>query len=61
MEAQIPRFLDVMGDHRTVEDLQASYLTGTVDDMRGAIAELASAGLQYLILTPRSSIQGNST
>ncbi len=52
LEVQIPRFLDVMGDHRTVEDLQASYLTGTVEDMRGAIAELASAGLQYLILTP---------
>ena len=52
LEAQIPRFLDVMGGHRTVEDLRASYLTGTVDDMLGAIAELASAGLQYLILTP---------
>ncbi len=52
LEVQIPRFLDVMGGHRTVEDLRASYLTGTVDDMLGAISELASAGLQYLILTP---------
>ena len=52
LEDQIPGFLEVMGDHRTVEDLQASYLTGTVDEMRGAIAELAAAGLQYLILTP---------
>ena len=52
LDTQIPRFLDVMGHHRTVEDLQASYLTGTIDDMKGAIAELAAAGLQYLILTP---------
>jgi hypothetical protein len=41
-----------MGDHRTVVDLQASYLTGTVEEMRDAIAELAAAGLKYLILTP---------
>jgi probable F420-dependent oxidoreductase len=52
LEEQIPCFLDVMGDHRTVEDLQASYLTGTVEEMRDAIAELAAAGLKYLILTP---------
>jgi probable F420-dependent oxidoreductase len=52
LEEQIPSFLEVMGEHRTVEDLQASYLTGTVEEMRGAIAELAAAGLQYLILTP---------
>lgn len=49
---QIPRFVDVMGEHRTLEDLRASYLTGTIDDMKATVAELRAAGLEYLILTP---------
>ena len=49
---QMPLFTAVMGDHRTADDLQASYLTGTVDDMQRTVAELAAAGLEYLILTP---------
>ena len=49
---QQPRFTAVMGDHRTDDDLQASYLTGTVDDMRETVAGLHDAGLEYLILTP---------
>jgi probable F420-dependent oxidoreductase len=49
---QMPLFTAVMGDHRTAEDLQASYLTGTIDDIRSTIAGLRDAGLRYLILTP---------
>ena len=49
---QMPLFFEIMGGHRTVEDLQASYLTGTIDDMLSTIAALRKAGLQYLILTP---------
>ena len=49
---QMPRFLAVMGEDRTVDDLRASYLTGTVEEMQATIAELARAGLEYLILTP---------
>jgi hypothetical protein len=41
-----------MGEHRTDDDLQASYLTGTIDDMQATIAGLSDAGLEYLILTP---------
>jgi len=49
---QMPLFHEIMGDHRTDQDLQASYLTGTVGDMQKTIAALHHAGLQYLILTP---------
>jgi alkanesulfonate monooxygenase len=52
---QMPRFLAVMGEHRTDDDLQASYLTGTIDDMQATIAGLRDAGLEYLILTPLSN------
>jgi hypothetical protein len=41
-----------MGGHRTEEDLRASYLTGTIDDMLATIESLHQVGLQYLILTP---------
>lgn len=49
---QMPRLIDVMGRHRTEEDLRASYLTGTIDDIQATIAELQNAGLEYLIVTP---------
>jgi alkanesulfonate monooxygenase len=52
LEEQMPRFLEIMGGHRTEADLRASYLTGTIDDMLGTVASLRAAGLQYLILTP---------
>jgi hypothetical protein len=41
-----------MGGHRTEEDLRASYLTGTIDDILATITSLHEAGLEYLILTP---------
>lgn len=49
---QMPHFAAVMGDHRTGQDLQASYLTGSIDEMQDTVAGLQAAGLQYLILTP---------
>ena len=52
LEIQMPHFEAVMGDHRTAADLQASYLTGTIEDMQQTVAGLSDAGLQYLILTP---------
>lgn len=52
LNEQMPLFTAVMGDHRTPDDLQASYLTGSIDDMRATVAGLQAAGLQYLILTP---------
>ena len=52
MSEQMPLFLEIMGGHRTDDDLQASYLTGTIDDMLSTINKLWEAGLQYIILTP---------
>lgn len=52
LDQQMPHFLQIMGGHRTSDDLQASYLCGTIDDMLETIAGLRSAGLEYLILTP---------
>jgi len=52
LDEQMPLFLEIMGGHRTTEDLQASYLTGTIDDMLATITALRDAGLEYLILTP---------
>jgi probable F420-dependent oxidoreductase len=52
LEEQIPHFIRVMGTHRTEEDLRASYLLGTVEEIQGRIAELADIGLEYLIITP---------
>jgi probable F420-dependent oxidoreductase len=52
LEVQVPHFIRVMGTHRTEEDLRASYLLGTIEEIQGRIAELAEVGLEYLIVTP---------
>jgi probable F420-dependent oxidoreductase len=49
---QGPLFTRVMGTHRTFEDLAASYLLGTIDDIQRRIADLAAVGLQEIIITP---------
>ena len=49
---QGPLFARVMGDHRGFEDLAASYLMGTIDDIQRRITDLAAVGLQELIITP---------
>jgi probable F420-dependent oxidoreductase len=55
VQAQMPHFLRVMGTHRTAEDLKASYLLGSIEEIHERIAELAAIGLEYLILTPVSN------
>jgi hypothetical protein len=45
-------FERIMGTHRSFDHLQTSYLLGTPRRIRGRIAELADAGLEYLVLTP---------
>jgi len=49
---QGPHFARVMGTHRTFDDLAASYLLGTIEDIQRRIAALAEVGLQELIITP---------
>ncbi|MBA3450533.1 MAG: LLM class flavin-dependent oxidoreductase [Chloroflexia bacterium] len=49
---QGPCFARVMGTHRSFDDLAASYLLGTIDDIQRRIADLAAVGLQEIILTP---------
>jgi len=49
---QGPLFTRVMGTHRTFDDLAASYLLGTIDDIQRRIGALAEVGLQELIITP---------
>jgi hypothetical protein len=49
---QGPLFARVMGDHRSFDDLAASYLLGTIDDIQHRVADLGAVGLQELLLTP---------
>jgi probable F420-dependent oxidoreductase len=55
LNEQAPHFVRVMGTHRTAEDLAASYLMGTVEEIQDRISALAKVGLEYLILTPVSN------
>jgi probable F420-dependent oxidoreductase len=55
IEEQMPHFIRVMGTHRSEEDLRASYLLGTIEEIQGRIAALAEIGLEYLIVTPVSN------
>jgi probable F420-dependent oxidoreductase len=49
---QRPRLERVMGTHRSWEHLTQCYLMGTPAQIRARIAELAAAGLEYLVLSP---------
>ncbi len=49
---QRPLIERIMGAHRSFEHLQTCYLLGTPRHIRERIAELADAGLEYLVLTP---------
>lgn len=51
---QVPLFARVMGTHRSHEDLAASYLLGTIDEIQRRIDDLRAVGLQELLLTPVS-------
>jgi alkanesulfonate monooxygenase SsuD/methylene tetrahydromethanopterin reductase-like flavin-dependent oxidoreductase (luciferase family) len=54
-DEQMPHFIRVMGTHRTAQDLAASYLLGTVDDIQDRIEDLRKVDLAYMILTPVSN------
>jgi probable F420-dependent oxidoreductase len=49
---QRPRLERVMGTHRSWEHVTRCYLLGTPAQIRTRIAELAEAGLEYLVLSP---------
>lgn len=52
LKIQRPLYERIMGTHRSFEHLQKCYLMGTGADMRTRVAELADAGLEYLVLSP---------
>ena len=52
LREQRPRIERVMGTHRSFDHLQRCYLLGTAARMRERLAELAAAGLQYVVLSP---------
>jgi hypothetical protein len=43
-----------MGTHRPWEQLQQSYLLGSLDDILGRLVELKELGVEYLVLGPTS-------
>jgi alkanesulfonate monooxygenase SsuD/methylene tetrahydromethanopterin reductase-like flavin-dependent oxidoreductase (luciferase family) len=45
-------FLRTMGTHRSWEHLQECYMAGSIDRINERIADLARAGLKYLVLGP---------
>ena len=45
-------FIRAMGTHRSYEHLQECYMIGSIDRLNARIADLAGAGLQYLVLGP---------
>lgn len=49
---QRPRLERVMGTHRSWEHVTQCYLLGTPAQIRARIAELAAAGLEYIVLSP---------
>ncbi|HEX3860344.1 MAG TPA: TIGR03619 family F420-dependent LLM class oxidoreductase [Stellaceae bacterium] len=52
LRVQRPLIERIMGTHRSFEHLQTCYLLGSARRMRERIAELAQAGLEYLVLSP---------
>jgi probable F420-dependent oxidoreductase len=52
LRVQRPLIERVMGTHRSFEHLQQCYFLGDPRRIRARIAELAKAGLEYLVLSP---------
>ena len=52
LRVQRPLIERIMGTHRSFEHLRQCYFLGSPRHIRGRIAELAEAGLQYLVLSP---------
>ena len=49
---QRPLIERVMGTHRSFQHLQSCYFLGSPKTVRARIAELAEAGMEYLVLSP---------
>jgi alkanesulfonate monooxygenase SsuD/methylene tetrahydromethanopterin reductase-like flavin-dependent oxidoreductase (luciferase family) len=58
LEAQKPYFLEVMGTHRPWEQLQQSYLIGSLDEILARLVDLKEMGVEYLVLGPTSDDLG---
>jgi probable F420-dependent oxidoreductase len=52
LREQRPRIERVMGTHRSFAHLQTCYFLGSPSRIRARIAELAAAGMEYLVLSP---------
>jgi probable F420-dependent oxidoreductase len=52
VEASREPFLRVMGAHRSYDHLQRCYMIGSADHINTRIADLAAAGMTYLVLGP---------
>jgi probable F420-dependent oxidoreductase len=52
LRVQRPLIERIMGTHRSFDHLRTCYLLGAPAQMRERIAELAEAGLEYLVLSP---------
>ncbi|HEY1798406.1 MAG TPA: TIGR03619 family F420-dependent LLM class oxidoreductase [Stellaceae bacterium] len=52
LKIQRPLIERIMGTHRSFDHLRTCYLLGTPAQIRGRVAELADAGLEYLMLSP---------
>ena len=54
VEASRAPFVRAMGTHRSWEHLQECYMVGSVDRINARIADLVSAGMEYMVLGPVS-------
>ena len=54
VEASRVPFLRAMGTHRSWEHLQECYMVGSIDRINARIADLVSAGMEYMVLGPVS-------
>ena len=54
VEASRAPFLRTMGTHRSWEHLQECYMVGSIERINARIADLVSAGMEYMVLGPVS-------
>jgi alkanesulfonate monooxygenase SsuD/methylene tetrahydromethanopterin reductase-like flavin-dependent oxidoreductase (luciferase family) len=52
LEASKAPFFRAMGTHRAWDHLRECYMIGTIDGINARIADLVTAGLEYLVLGP---------
>jgi len=54
LRQQRPHFMDVMGSHRSFDQLRRSYLLGTPSQQVARLTALQEAGCEYVVLGPTS-------